>query len=611
MMKNIVKKLVRSLFQEEISWKDFKKVSGFMLKFCFKNSSVLSILLAFITVMFGVLNAGVAYATKVVIDSSALYINGEYAHLQKAFLCLTAIIVIQVLMKCMDTLCVAVSIRAGMKMSVNFNDMIYEKMGNLSAVSYDSPELKAELKTYSMGAAIINDFINWTANAVRLIVRMISSLAIVFTISPWIGLISVASIPISLYTIIHYRKTYGDFWTQENFYSALRDNNANVFFQKETLAETKVFGNSAFFNEQKMKYAEKIDEIRKLSASKSNLKDRLFEVLAIILELMAYLILLFKIVNGTGTLGDFTLLQGARQNFSQTNNTVSQISVVLYCIQSYGKIIDLLETSEWAESEPEDVVPLERVTEIRLDNVSFKYPNAERYALENVSFEIREKEYVAFVGVNGSGKSTLLKLIAGLYSPTSGTIYYNGIPHTRLRMKDIRRSMAMVMQDYNKYALSFCGNAAFEETVGEDEKIRLTQIAEKLGLYGVIGQYENGWNTMLMNNIYTDAVNLSEGQWQKLAAVRGLYKTGSVLLMDEPSSALDAEAESVFYDTVKAEEGYSLKIMVSHRLASMKDTDKIVVLEDGRIVEIGSHRELFGKNTMYSKLYSIQAERYA
>lgn len=199
-----------------------------------------------------------------------------------------------------------------------------------------------------------------------------------------------------------------------------------------------------------------------------------------------------------------------------------------------------------------------------------------------------------------------MKLLCGLYEPTSGVIYYNGIPHTELLPADIRRQMTMISQTYFKYGLTLSDNITF----GREDAETFGRLETSLSLNEITENDRTRYSRPMLSQYNENALELSEGQWQRIAAARGLYKTSaSVLLMDEPSSALDAISEDTLFSCV-GESGFCLRFVVTHRLACVRDISRIVVLVDGKVAEDGRHTELVKQGKLYAELFTTQAEKY-
>lgn len=251
----------------------------------------------------------------------------------------------------------------------------------------------------------------------------------------------------------------------------------------------------------------------------------------------------------------------------------------------------------------------EKTWHIEFRNVTFTYPSAKRQALKNVSFQFHSGESIAIVGENGAGKSTLVKLLLGLYKPDSGAIYVNQCELSELDEESMRRLFSVIFQDYTRYSLTLRENVAFGNMnlMKEDEKILQ---ALRNGMADDIVKKGKKGLDMNLGRIEEDGIDLSGGQWQRVALSRALISEAAFVILDEPTAAMDPIAESRMYEAffeVMKERG---SIMISHRLASAVMADKIIVLGGGEVCETGSHEELMEQRGLYYEMYQRQSAWY-
>lgn len=251
--------------------------------------------------------------------------------------------------------------------------------------------------------------------------------------------------------------------------------------------------------------------------------------------------------------------------------------------------------------------PLQQGIEFR--NVTFRYPNTERDVLTNLSFTIASKSTVAVVGENGAGKTTLIKLLARFYDPTDGTILLDGRDLRSYDLADLRRQIGVIFQDFTRYDLTAKENIGFGQVEHLDEIDRIMQAADKGGAVPVVQKLADGYETVL-GRTFEDGADLSGGEWQKLALSRAFMREAQILILDEPTAALDALAEYEVYNRFAELTTGKTTIFISHRFSTVRMAQQILVLDEGRLIEEGSHQTLMAQQGQYAKMFTAQAVRY-
>ncbi|MDR1328401.1 MAG: ABC transporter ATP-binding protein/permease [Oscillospiraceae bacterium] len=252
---------------------------------------------------------------------------------------------------------------------------------------------------------------------------------------------------------------------------------------------------------------------------------------------------------------------------------------------------------------------LREPSEIEFQNVSFRYPGSERYALKGISLKIKAGEKLAVVGLNGAGKSTFIKLLMRLYAPESGRILLNGADIQAYARDEYFRLFSAVFQEINMFAYTVAENVSMRE-YGKSDIERVDRTLELAGLSDKVSSLKSGIDTTMLKIIDLDGVELSGGETQKLALARALYKDAPFIVLDEPTAALDALAEERLYLEFDKLAKNKTAVYISHRLASTRFCDRIILFEDGKIAEAGTHGELVGKCGKYAELFNVQAQYY-
>lgn len=255
------------------------------------------------------------------------------------------------------------------------------------------------------------------------------------------------------------------------------------------------------------------------------------------------------------------------------------------------------------------VIPSPLKKNIEVNNLCFTYPGNTSGTISNVSFEIKKGEIVALVGPNGAGKSTLVKLLCRLYDPDSGSVKYDGFDIRNMDPELYRKFFSVVFQDFMLYNLSAGENIRMGNIVEENPEDKIRMAAVETGIHETIRSLPNGYDT-LIGNLFEESRELSWGEWQKIALARSLFREAPVLVLDEPSSALDADTEydifSRFRDIVKGR----TSILISHRFTNVSLADRIIVLDKGSVAETGTHDELMKRSGIYFTMYTKQSSRF-
>lgn len=250
-------------------------------------------------------------------------------------------------------------------------------------------------------------------------------------------------------------------------------------------------------------------------------------------------------------------------------------------------------------------INFDKITDIRFENVSFSYPNTEKEILHDISFSISGSNCTALVGVNGAGKSTIIKLICRLYKPTKGHIYLNGIDINQIPKKEYYSLFGFMFQNYGKYHFTIRENIAFGNLDYLDNDIKIIELLEKVKLDSFKNNIDKSFG-----NINEQGIDISGGQWQKIAIARSMISENKMLILDEPTASLDPSAENEFYSIISKLMLQNGCLLISHRLAAAKLSDKIIVLDNGFVAEEGTHNELLETKGLYYKMFYEQSKWY-
>ena len=323
---------------------------------------------------------------------------------------------------------------------------------------------------------------------------------------------------------------------------------------------------------------------------------------------VATLMVLRRAAAGLITVGDFGLfVQGIAQLQNQFSNLLSGFTGI------YQNLLYMRNLFEFLELPNRDLTQGEiwqgEIHEITFEKVSFRYPLTEKDVLREVSFSVKRGQALALVGENGAGKTTIVKLLTRLYEPTGGRILINGLEASRFSPGSLQKQMSIIFQDFGQYQMSVRENIALSKSEDANLEPSIQSASQKAGAKEFIEALPQGYENQL-GRWFTGGQNLSGGQWQRLALSRLYFRDGSVLIFDEPTAALDANAEFEVIEALRKQAEGRITVLISHRFSTVRLADKIIVLENGIISEVGSHEELLAQGRTYAQMFNLQARGY-
>ena len=312
--------------------------------------------------------------------------------------------------------------------------------------------------------------------------------------------------------------------------------------------------------------------------------------------------------NSVGDLVLFLLIFQRAQSMGQ--ELVQQLSKLYEDHLYMGMLFEFMDMRYTVprSEHPVSIVQTEKTT-LKLENVSFAYPGTNKDVIKNVNMEIKPGQIVALVGANGSGKTSLIKLMTRLYDPTQGHVDVNGVNAQDCDIDEYRQLFSVIFQDYSHYAESIHENIRFGHIHGSDAENTVPHAAENAGAAAFIEEMDDKYDTML-TRLFDNGKELSIGQWQKIALARAFMLKSNIVILDEPTSAMDPVAESELFENFRERINHRSALIISHRLSTIRLADYIYVMDDGEIKESGTHETLFEKKGIYHDLFSRQAKNY-
>ncbi|MEJ7694001.1 ABC transporter ATP-binding protein [Daejeonella sp.] len=379
----------------------------------------------------------------------------------------------------------------------------------------------------------------------------------------------------------------------------------------ETAKEVKIFNLSGFITKRFKTLSGKFySDNRKLVIGRASW-GAFFSVLGSAGYYLAYIIIILRTIEGKVSIGELTFLAGSfRHMRALLEGILTRFTGI-----SQGAIY-LNDFFEFFEIQPRIIpvkgslpFPIPLKMGFIFENVGFRYVNSDRWANRHLSFTLHAGEKLALVGENGAGKSTLVKLLARLYDPTEGRILLDGVDLKNYDLFDLRKNMGIIFQDFLKYQMTFAQNIATGNIIEKDNR-GLIEVAAQKSLADLLAKRLPDHYDQMLGKRFADGMELSGGEWQKVALARAYMKDTQLMILDEPTAALDARAEyEVFERFAELTKGKSA-VLISHRFSTVRMADRILVLDKGELIEIGSHEELLNKGGRYAELFNLQAMGY-
>jgi len=379
----------------------------------------------------------------------------------------------------------------------------------------------------------------------------------------------------------------------------------------ESAKEVKLFGLSGFLVDRYAKLSDKFYEENKRLAVRRNIVSTLLVTLGTLGYYSAYAVIIYRTVLGRFSIGTLTFLAGS---FRASRDLIQRILLALS--QIYEQSLYLSDLFTFFDVTPSVVskpgagpVPRPIREGFRFENVGFRYPGSERWAVRGLTFSFQPLERIALVGENGAGKTTLVKLLARLYDPDEGRILLDGVDLRDYDLSSLRQNIGIIFQDFVRYDFVLRENIGVSQIAALADDARIQEAARQSRADSVAARLPQGYDQMLGQR-FDGGVELSGGEWQKVALGRAYMRDAQVLILDEPTAALDARAEyEVFLRFAELTKG-RMAVLISHRFSTVRMADRILVLQDGRLVDDGTHDQLVARGGLYAELFSLQAAGY-
>ena len=488
---------------------------------------------------------------------------------------------------------------------------LMEHAATLDLEDFEDPELQDKLdraRRQTMGRSnLMTQLFGQLQDAITVVSFAVGLLVY----APWlILLLAVALIPAfigeSHFNALGYSLNFQ--WTPERRQlEYVRQTGASV----ESAKEVKIFNLHRFLVERYRTLADAFYKANRALARRRAFWGTLLAALGTLGYYIAYAYIAWRTVRGDFTIGDLTFLAGS---FRRLRQLLEGLLVGFSQVASQALYLDDLFSFYAIEPEirsPENPMPFPKPVRegFVFENVGFRYPDQERWALRNLDFELRAGEVLALVGENGAGKTTLVKLLARLYDPDEGRILLDGRDLREYDLDEVRANIGVIFQDFVRYHLTAGENIGVGQIDAMDDQARIREAARR-AMAAEVGEALPGGYDQLIGRRFRAGVDLSGGQWQKIAIARAYMRDAQVMILDEPTAALDARSEFEVFQRFKELSDHRTAVLISHRFSSVRMADRILVMEQGRVEAAGTHEELMAQGGRYAELFELQAAGY-
>ena len=529
---------------------------------------------------------------------------------------LIALFAYRLLIQVVNNVSSALNRIAGEKVVMEVKRQIMEKSKEVDLASFDNPSFYEKMENANREAGhrplhILTE----TLGIVSSVIELISFLVVLLSAPglSWITFVVIlVSVPSAVVNFVYRRKNfhYMRFSSKErrqmNYFSS-------ILVDKDLIKEIRLYDLAdnfigKFFQAFKTYY----QGIRKLIITESAWHI-FFALVTGATNLMFYIIIAKQVFTGQMRIGDYTLYTGAIASVvTCVSSLISSTGTVYEGTLFIDNLIAFFNEKQYIVPESLPAAQVQKGGEhtVEFVDVSFRYPGTQRDVLKNISFTIRPGETLALVGLNGAGKTTLIKLLTRLYDPTGGKILLDGKDLREYDVKSLYKTFGIIFQDFGKYALSVQENIRLGNIHREADLDVVKDASKQSSASEYIEKLPMAYDTPLMRIFERNGLELSIGQWQKLAIARAFYADSDIMILDEPTASLDPIAEQEIFNQFDRLRDNKTTVFVSHRLSSATIADQIIVIEDGCLIEKGSHRELMGRQGKYFELFTTQSKRY-
>lgn len=590
----------------------FKKIiqtNWFVIKLPFKISKYNYIFYWIIKLFLSLLPVFNVYIFKLIIDELNLIYTSSIMN-EYIWVLLTIYLVNIVIISILENISTYLKSILNDKTKLYIDNLVMEHMAKIDIETFDNPENANKIDVALNSTWSIANRAYWPVDAISYLISFLSACIVFLVYNYILGVIFLVTyIPGAIISFINSKKM-DKFSLESVTENREKEYYKSLLIEKEYAKDIRIYNlKEYFFNKYKNTW-------KTIRFKRNKIFNKGF-VLSFLSLLLSYSGLIFIIAYGVSSvikkkmgIGDLSLYIG------MGTQAAVILEYILYDFSSHFKIITpriclFIDFLKWNpriyENNGTQINEFESLT---FNNVSFKYPNSREFILKDINFTINKGDNVAIVGINGAGKTTIIKLILRLYDVCEGEILVNNVNIKEISLKSLHSLFGVYFQDLTKYSLTLKESVALSEIKNVGQEGKINSALEQGDCINFINELGINLDSELTKVFDNDGVELSGGQWQKLAISRAFFKESQFIILDEPSSALDPIAEDKLFDSIIKLSKGKTSVIVSHRLSNIILSNKIIVLESGKVVEKGTHHELMELNGKYAYLYRLQSSKY-
>lgn len=617
------------IYKNEKNEKGFKAIKGFfsryfyIFKLVWETSPFILFIMSFTSIFNGLFPVFGAYVTAQLLGAVASAYNVSQGLItsissEEALRTIIFWVVLEfgylILKNLINTAYNTIISISGEKVSNHIKVKIITKAKSIDVAQFDLPEFYEKFENASREASFRPiQILSTTFSMISSIISMASFIVALFMLSPFAPLIIIIfALPAAIVKFVYGRKNF--------LYIRRRSKErrhmeyfSQIMTNKDMVKEVRMFNLSdTFINKFKETFNTYFKGLKKL-VIQENVWHTIIAIATGVINSALFLYVGYQVLYGSLTIEDYSFYSGSLNSIiSCVSSIVASTATIYQGTLFIDNMIEFnnLETKIVPIQTPALEVKRHIAHEIEFKNVCFSYPGSDKQVLNNVNFVLKPGSTTVLVGLNGAGKTTIIKLLTRLYDPTSGTILLDGEDIRKYDLSQLYRIYGTIFQDFGRYAVSAEENIYYGNINAEIDEAGIRKAAASSGAADFIEKWPDQYKTPLMKYFEENGTELSIGQWQKLSVARAFYSDSDIMILDEPTASLDALAEQQIFQQFEDLTEGKTSIFVSHRLSSATTADNIIVLEYGKVVEEGTHKELMQLGGKYYELFSTQAKRY-